>query len=189
MKTCNVTECNNKHEARGYCNKHYLRVRANNTLVPKHIRGNDTARFWSYVDKSGDCWLWTGNVVGGGYGQISITVNKKEHTMMAHRYSFKLKSGKYPAKGMHLDHLCRNRRCVNPDHLEVVTPSENTRRGLLHTNRLDPLPVGIYKYVKKGGDITYRVVKRFEGKGVHLGTFRTVDEANIVHETAVMVGM
>lgn len=67
------------------------------------------------------CWLWTGELNGGGYG-----VFRKR---MAHRLVYKSIKGEFE-KHLEIDHLCRVRRCVNPDHLEPVTRSENHRRGL-----------------------------------------------------------
>lgn len=75
------------------------------------------------VDESG-CWLWTGSVDGPGYGKISAD----GVLIGAHRVAYQLFVGPIPA-GLHLDHLCRVRACVNPAHLEPVTHRENTRRG------------------------------------------------------------
>ena len=81
-------------------------------------------RFWSKVDKSGDCWLWTGALGRGGYGHFYWQGTNKR----AHRVAYKFAVGPIP-EGLYLDHLCRVRNCVNPSHLEPVTPGENTRRG------------------------------------------------------------
>lgn len=79
-------------------------------------------RTCSYVDKSGDCWLWTGNLVRG-YGQIKVD-NKPLYT---HRVAYELVVGPIP-EGLTLDHLCRTTVCCNPAHLEPVTMEENLRR-------------------------------------------------------------
>lgn len=83
-------------------------------------------RFWRTVDKSdpSGCWLWTGYVEPGGYG---IFWNKRH--MKAHRYAWESMNGPVPGK-LCLDHLCRNRRCVNLAHLEVVTNRVNILRGV-----------------------------------------------------------
>lgn len=72
----------------------------------------------------GDCWQWTGSYAGNGYGG---TWRDGRHCR-AHRAVWELLVGPIP-EGMTLDHLCRNRRCVNPAHLEVVTMRENILRG------------------------------------------------------------
>lgn len=71
------------------------------------------------VDPSG-CWLWTGCINPDGYGVFRNT--------SAHRLTYQESRGPIPA-GLVLDHRCKNRRCVNPDHLEAVTQRENRRRS------------------------------------------------------------
>jgi hypothetical protein len=76
------------------------------------------------VDEETGCWLWTGGT-RGGYGRLKLA----DYGMMeAHRASYEFHKGKIP-EGLQLDHLCRNRSCINPDHLEPVTLQENIRRG------------------------------------------------------------
>lgn len=81
-------------------------------------------RFWAKVDRTADCWLWTASCQPSGYGQFRVPGG----TLLAHRVAYELAVGPIPA-GLHLDHLCRVRRCVNPAHLEPVTNQENARRG------------------------------------------------------------
>jgi hypothetical protein len=75
------------------------------------------------------CLLWLGGVTLGGYGVFAELANRgSEEKSMAHRWSWEYHVGPIP-EGLDIDHLCRIRACVNPDHLEPVTRQENIRRA------------------------------------------------------------
>lgn len=71
------------------------------------------------------CWEWTAHRSSAGYGRIQIGKRNVE----AYRVAYELIEGSVP-QGLHLDHLCRVRHCINPAHLEPVTQRENTLRGV-----------------------------------------------------------
>lgn len=81
-------------------------------------------RVWKYVTKTDTCWLWVGAKDGGRYGIIRVAGKN----IKAHRATYEILLGKIP-DGLTVDHLCRNRECVNPDHMELVTNKENILRG------------------------------------------------------------
>ncbi len=85
-------------------------------------------RFWGKVDASGPCWQWMGAGAGKGYGKIGVVVDGKPSYPYAHRVAWEILVGEIP-EGKELDHLCKNRRCVNPDHLEPVTRRQNLARS------------------------------------------------------------
>lgn len=95
-----------------------------------------TERFWSKVNKTNSCWEWIAGIGKDGYGRFRLN----ERINLAHRLSYEHFKGKIP-KGLDLDHLCRNRKCINPEHLEAVTRKINIRRGLTgqHNNHANKL--------------------------------------------------
>lgn len=123
---CSVGDCDRFVHGRSLCEMHYARWKrhgSTDSLTPR--RGLPIAeRFFSRVDASGVCWEWTGSLLDG-YGVFQTT---KRRTRSAHRWSYEHLVGPVPA-GLELDHLCRNRRCVDPNHLEPVPQRVNTMRG------------------------------------------------------------
>lgn len=102
---------------------------ANRMLAPTTV-----TRFWLKVDRSGECWLWTGSTNGRGYGHVRVNMC----LTYAHRLSYEMSVGPIP-EGLQIDHLCGNTLCVNPEHLEVVTAVENQLRAVLRAHGFESL--------------------------------------------------
>ena len=103
---------------------------------PRH-RTPEAERFWPKVDKDGPvparrpdlgpCWVWANAYLNeSGYGQFGLTGRK---LILAHKWAWEQENDPVP-DGLELDHLCRNRACVRPSHLEAVPHAVNTQRGL-----------------------------------------------------------
>lgn len=136
MTICGVQDCDRDIFARDWCQKHYTRwLRHGDPEKTYHRRADDgwtlLDRILDDVDAEGLCWLYTACVDSSGYGRITVDGQGK----LAHRLVYEELVGELPEEDdeenrLTLDHLCRVRNCVNPDHLEVVTMRENTLRGM-----------------------------------------------------------
>jgi hypothetical protein len=85
-------------------------------------------RFWPKVHLARDgCWVWTARLSDDGYGELNMPVGC---STLAHRVSLLIHGLPQPGPGLTVDHLCRNRACVNPAHLEIVTNRVNILRGI-----------------------------------------------------------
>lgn len=84
-------------------------------------------RFWEKVEKGAGCWLWKGGLAPNGYGRFKISIAPLVHrSECAHRVAWLLARGS-PPPGLHVAHRCDQKRCVRPDHLELLTPRQNSR--------------------------------------------------------------
>jgi len=91
------------------------------------LDANCIERFWSQVDATGDCWEWTGHQYPvWKYGRFRVRIEKRQVEFYAHRIAWQILVGEIP-RGQVIDHRCRNRLCVNPDHLEPVSDRVSDR--------------------------------------------------------------
>jgi phage terminase large subunit-like protein len=131
MRVCSDETCGRDVYAQGLCGKHYQRARSAGllTLNPMKSLPTNEARFWAYAQPNRyGCWAWTGSINPLGYGSLRLIEKRNK---AAHLFAYELLIGPVP-DGLVLDHLCQNRACCNPHHLEPVTRWENTRRGRNH---------------------------------------------------------
>lgn len=82
-------------------------------------------RFYEKVNKTDSCWLWTG-YLNKGYGYIHVRLGKGKRPRPAYRVVWELENGDIP-EGLHVRHKCKNKHCVNPEHLELGTAKENAK--------------------------------------------------------------
>lgn len=129
---CSVLDCGRTFYAHGWCNKHYMREYARDRLRFKYpsplerfvAKVNFDGSIPDFNPSLGPCWLWTAGTRWGGYAYFKSAGKG----WAAHRFIYEMLVGPIP-EGLVIDHLCRVRACVNPDHMEPVTFLENLRRG------------------------------------------------------------
>jgi hypothetical protein len=136
-KLCSVQDCGRIHFGRGYCSIHYQRNRKyGDPLHPGVMdRRPWLEKFISSIDKSGECWIWTGFKDAKGYGATNNPQNKHKAAFV-HRLAYELWVGEIP-KGLWVLHRCDNPSCCNPAHLfagsnldniaDMVAKKRNTR--------------------------------------------------------------
>lgn len=118
--TCSIEGCTKPVLARGWCGAHWARWKRNGTPGTTLVRSDDIdVRFWEKVLKTEGCWVWQGSK-SEGYGKFSLN----NRPVWAHRVAYEREVGPIP-DGLTIDHICRNRACVRPDHLRAVTQKQN----------------------------------------------------------------
>lgn len=129
VRLCSVEGCKNLHRSGGLCLKHDQRMRRHGSMAEPATGPSFPERFWAKVNKNGPvhcelktpCWLWTAYTGAAGYGRFG--------RQNAHRVSFLLTHGAL-TPGLEIDHICRVRNCVNPEHLQELTHQANVDRCL-----------------------------------------------------------
>jgi hypothetical protein len=157
MKLCSFEGCNNKHCAKGLCGTHWAQQNRQGKLSSIKTSETPEERFNRNIKKeeTTGCWIWLGAGSGkfynkedgsGGYGMLRI----KNLSFMAHRWAYEQKNKIKLSSEDTLDHICRNTRCVNPEHLEKVTLRENVKRMHLY-HALQSENRRLKEYIKKIG--------------------------------------
>ena len=119
-------------------------------------------RFWDKVDRSGDCWNWTGALISTGYGHLSVGVGETKTQVLAHRLSYVWRYGPIP-DGFYVCHRCDNPKCVRPEHLFLGNQTDNMRdmaakgrhvshwRGITHCKHGHPFDeANTYRHLRDG---------------------------------------
>lgn len=168
---CGFSGCPNLVRCKGYCSAHYRQLWAGKPLRP--LRASyETAldRFQRcYTVSPSGCWVWIGTVYSTGYGQMNYDKVK----WLAHRWAYTYFKGGI-AEGYHIDHMCHNKLCVNPEHLRLATDKENgeNRSG---ANKNSKSGVRGVSWAKARNKWLARVVS--SRKTYHVGYFDTLEEA------------
>lgn len=139
--------------------------------MSKHSESTAHTRFWTKVDKSGDCWVWTGAKTKKGYGIFRESMRQAGGLWRAHRWAWREANGPIP-DGMEVDHECRNRACVRPSHLRLATSLQNKQ------NRRCKGASGVMGVRWYRGK--WQAAITHAGRHHYLGRFDDIDEAAAV---------
>lgn len=170
MNTC--TNCGRNHNYPSWrCQSCYRRARRISQGLPVRdaLDVVDRIRARITVDENG-CHIFTG-VTQRGYGRINLGGRGAGHDY-THRLMYEAAKGPIP-DGLHIDHLCRNRSCCNPDHLEAVTQAENNRRAFAFKRTATS---GVLRFEGSSRN-PWRAEIRVGGRNIHVGLFPTQEAA------------
>lgn len=145
MNVCSIAGCARKHRAKGYCGPHYARnLKYGDPMAHVPVGSRASSPEESFLANSeplawSGCIVWSGRAREDGYGVIYVG----REPVLAHRYAWERERGPIP-EGLHVDHVCHVRSCVNVEHLRLATPAQNTynRQGV-KPNRKHDLPRNI----------------------------------------------
>lgn len=176
MDICSFMDCGAEVIAKHLCPGHYSQVQRGKPLKPIRRYATSMDRFWARVDKSGDCWEWTGFVTNRGYGLIAAKGGPKGKgtSKKAHRVAYEDANGPIP-EGFMVDHICHNRLCCNPSHLRLATAKQNAehRKGAQKNNKSSGVR-GVYWRTQSN---KWRAMVRHNQRLISVGQFDTVVEA------------
>lgn len=171
QRTCIIEGCaNKKHVSRGWCNKHYWRYKTygDPLKVREVYTSSPEESFKIRTKQQGECLIWTGAIHRSGYGAIALGGSRREY---AHRYAWERERGPIP-EGLHIDHICHNRSCVNIDHLRLATRSQNNAHLAGPKGRTKSGVRNVYSY---GSRWLVSIMK--DGVKHEFGPFDEVEEA------------
>lgn len=169
-KVCSFPGCDLPTHAKDLCIGHYQQNRKGKALSPLQPKLTLEQRFWQKVRKTGSCWLWTAAAHSHGYGLIWVDGQMRR----AHRLAWELINGPVP-DGLDLDHRCGNRACVNPEHLRVVTPSQNSQHRTISQRNNTSGVRGVYWNKDKNA---WAVQATLNGRRYHGGYHPTIEAAD-----------
>lgn len=129
----------------------------------------EAERFWSKAARGDEgCWLWSASVRQNGYGQINLAGRNRS----AHRVAWELAHGEIPT-GLLVDHICRHRACVNPDHLRLATKKQNAE----NREAIGAGMSGVRGVKWDGSRDAWVAALTHNYQSIHLGRFSTIEEA------------
>lgn len=163
--SCSVDGCETRAVSRGLCRLHYGRLYKTGSVEYRPPTPTDLLQAKYVTDAAAGCWMWTAYINPDGYGMFK----HRGAMRLAHGASYELHIGPVP-DGLELDHLCRNRACVNPDHLEPVPHKVNVQRAKKSSSS-----TGIRGVSRRGN--SYRATLCRDGVWILHKTFRTLEEA------------
>lgn len=171
MTACKHPGCDGtKVKALGYCAAHYTRHSRGQDMDAPIMRSTrtDEERFWSKVDRSGECWTWTGATFNG-YGVFRLDGKAQ----LAHRVARRWIKGEIP-DGEQLDHTCHNRACVNPNHLRFADHATNGQNRASANRNSKSGVRGVYWNQERNGWMAGVTLRRVTYRR---GPFSTIGEA------------
>lgn len=169
IRYCDIEACNEIHSGHGYCKEHAYRFTEYGDPFYVPIPLTPLERFNLYHDKDSDgCWYWNKGLDKDGYGSIKV----EDIKYRAHRWSYQEFKGDIPP-GIEIDHECRHRSCVNPDHLRLATNKENQENRAF----LSRVSQSGYRGVSPNGDGRWRAYAAHNKKTYFNGVFDDPYEA------------